>query len=280
MSPKADGDRAFLVLGCYTDPMNPRAVITETCGGREVPKLLAALIDRKGVATNVMGRFGGARMSLFAGTVLDCELMPDQSLKAFDAIAICGRSMIDKPYSDARRGIETLEPELRGVTLKPAFQISRSPRTCRNVLLESGTASGCDGVIITMEDRVLDGGPMGDILKHKDNHTIDFGLDRAGNLYVGDRQSEERGLPRWWSRFQGHFQVRKSDLTRINGDFVVAEFSLGELLPNGSRQVVLWKIRRDKTLPNTAQTVARTIAAAGEQLTAADVAMALGLREG
>ena len=265
VSPKADGERCFLLFGVKTSGLR---MLKHADGS---PQTFAALVDRRGVATDVSKRFSRAPQRLFAGT-LDCEKMEDGSLLAFDAVAMCGYSVRNKTYGEARVRMKREVDGLVGVSVKDACLCSRGKFLARSILERSCGDSRYDGVVLTRDDRVLAPGPNPRILKFKECHTVDLGVDLEGNLYCGDRDAAEPGKPPRWRTVSGPRFLFAARHVQHEGPFSIIEFEIGSLRPDGRRELVPLKRREDKTFPNTRQTFDATVQAVVDNLKGSDVA--------
>lgn len=274
VSRKADGERCFLMFGCMTDAKTKSQVRVDEDGS---PVVFAAETGRKGFSvdvTRILKR--QVPRDLFAGTLLDCEKMPDGTYLVFDGVAIRGRSCIDKPYSEVRSRLAAICAGPDCLTLKPAVQVRAGPRA--RDILQNCVGAGSDGAILTLEDRRLRPGPCWDTLKFKEDHTVDLGVGPGLSLFVGDRGSEEEGLPKWWKQISSDvFEVSQMPVGPVTG-FQVYEFKLGNLLPSGKRRLTFVKERADKSLPNTMQVFRSSVMATEDRLTGKDVADLLGCK--
>ena len=236
------------------------------------PQLLGALVDRRGNAEDITQRVSQCPIELFAGTLLDCERMPDQTIYGFDVVAYRGTSYRKQPYSKALAAIKDCSEKMASSTVrvvaKPAFP---SGRNARRLLEAPGVNS--DGVVLTAEAREVEPGPCTGIWKFKPKHTIDLGVSaRDGRLFVGDRNSNCPGLPQGWKPTEFRtLRVAYRPVIAETG-FVVREFEIGETDPSGLRQLVPMRDRPDKRWPNTMMTIQSAFAATAEALEGKDVA--------
>ena len=274
VSPKADGERCFVLLGCYTDPKARVTTVLRNPDG--TPRRLAALVDRRGVATDVLPLLSALPLEWFAGTLVDAERMSDKTLLAFDAVAIKGRSMLSKTYAQTRSALESLEREWRCplvLRLKRAARPSGvgGRAECRRIL-----ESGGEGSVLTDNFRVLAPGPMQTILKFKNVHTVDLGVDSLGRVFVGDRGSAIEGLPERWKPLTSLRLRVPAEAKACARPFAIVELAFGDPTPDGGRDTRFVSLRQDKIYPNTEATLRSTWKAHEESLAGSDVADAMG----
>lgn len=165
-SEKSDGFRCILLLGFYQD----------NASNSDVPFM--ATVDRKYKIQWHEVRHSDS--DLFDGTILDCELMEDNSLIILDSIATKGYAYHKLNFNMRRESIETCLDEVQFLYPHKVFTKEWVPV---NKIKTLKPRFKNDGFIFMATTLPIIPNRNTQMFKYKETHTIDFYIDENKNMY-------------------------------------------------------------------------------------------------
>ena len=257
---KTDGTRVCLIF------------CTWSASGRKI----AVLMDRTG---NLYGLKVSCEPQLFEGSLFDAELVycpatDAFTIQVFDIAMLEGESLHREPLSarleliaDVLTATACLVPRLRFEVKKMVKLIELKDLLA---LEDAGSGVPTDGYILTPENAQASmPGTAWSVFKIKPHHTIDL-LCTASELWYGSRDEFLR-----MDAFPGYSVRLLDDVSKLP-DGCIAEFTatmVSAAEGGGDCQLVLKikGVREDKTTPNNALCVTRTLASIRDAVTIASL---------